>query len=61
VDKVAQSKQLRSITDPELLVLFEDWFEEMEAEQIDRGKRPPGPGAQPFSPRRTVSRVGAQT
>jgi hypothetical protein len=32
VDKVAQSKQLRAITDPELLVLFEDWFEELEQE-----------------------------
>ncbi|MCU0596698.1 MAG: winged helix-turn-helix transcriptional regulator [Desulfobacterota bacterium] len=32
VDKVAQSKQLSAITDPELLVLFEDWFEELEQE-----------------------------
>lgn len=32
VDKVARSKQLRSVTDPELLVLFEDWLEELEAE-----------------------------
>ncbi len=34
VDKVAQSKQLLAITDPELLVLFEDWFEELEEEII---------------------------
>ena len=34
VDKVAQSKQLRAITDPDLLVLFEDWFEELEGEVI---------------------------
>jgi hypothetical protein len=34
VDKVAQSKQLMSITDPDLLVLFEDWFEELEEETI---------------------------
>jgi hypothetical protein len=32
VDKVAQSKQLMTITDPELLVLFEDWLEELEEE-----------------------------
>ena len=32
VDKVAQSKQLMAMTDPDLLVLFEDWFEELEAE-----------------------------
>lgn len=32
VDKVAQSRQLAAITDPELLVLFEEWFEELETE-----------------------------
>ncbi len=32
VDKVAQSRQLMAITDPELLVLFEDWLEELEDE-----------------------------
>lgn len=32
VDKVAQSKQLMAITDPDLLVLFEDWIEELEDE-----------------------------
>jgi hypothetical protein len=32
VDKVTQSKQLRAIADPELLVLFEDWLEELEGE-----------------------------
>jgi hypothetical protein len=34
VDKVAQSKQLMAITDPELLVLFEDWLEELEEETL---------------------------
>lgn len=34
VDKVAQSEQLMAITDPDLLVLFEDWFEELEDEVI---------------------------
>ena len=34
VDKVAQSRQLMAITDPELLVLFEDWFEELEEEIV---------------------------
>ena len=34
VDKVAQSKQLMAITDPDLLVLFDDWFEELEEEII---------------------------
>jgi predicted transcriptional regulator len=34
VDKVAQSGQLSAITDPDLLVLFEDWFEELEQEVL---------------------------
>lgn len=34
VDKVAQSKQLMAITDPDLLILFEDWLEELEAEVL---------------------------
>jgi anthranilate phosphoribosyltransferase len=32
VNKVAQSEQLLAIADPDLLVLFEDWLEELEAE-----------------------------
>jgi uncharacterized membrane protein len=35
VDKVAQSRQLAAITDPELLVLFEDWLEELESEVLE--------------------------
>lgn len=35
VNKVAQSRQLSAITDPELLVLFEDWLEELESEVLD--------------------------
>jgi hypothetical protein len=34
VDKVARSKQLTAIAEPEVLVLFEDWLEELEAEAI---------------------------
>jgi predicted HTH transcriptional regulator len=46
VDKVAQSKQLMAMTDPDLLVLFEDWFEELEEEIISLVKKngPLGPG-----------------
>jgi hypothetical protein len=32
VDKVAQSEQLSTIVDPDILVLFEDWLEELESE-----------------------------
>jgi len=34
VDKVTQSKQLMAISNPEVLVLFEDWLEELEDEVI---------------------------
>ncbi len=34
VNKVAQSEQLLAIADPDLLVLFEDWLEELEAEVL---------------------------
>jgi hypothetical protein len=39
VDKVAQSRQLMAITDPDLLVLFEDWFEELEDEVTSLNKQ----------------------
>lgn len=38
VDKVAQSEQLMAITDPELLMLFEDWLEELETEVLSLSK-----------------------
>jgi hypothetical protein len=34
VDRVAQSKQLMAVADPGLLVLFEDWLDELEQEVI---------------------------
>jgi CRP-like cAMP-binding protein len=34
VDRVAQSRQLMSVADPDLLVLFEDWLDELEQEVI---------------------------
>ena len=34
MDKVVQSEQLRAIADPDLLVLFEDWLEELEGEVV---------------------------
>jgi hypothetical protein len=34
VDRVAQSRQLMAVADPELLVLFEDWLDELENEVI---------------------------
>jgi predicted transcriptional regulator len=34
VDRVAQSRQLMAVADPDLLVLFEDWLDELELEVI---------------------------
>ena len=34
VGKVAQSKQLSAVVDPQVLVLFEAWLEELESEVI---------------------------
>ncbi|MGD8230253.1 MAG: hypothetical protein PVH82_15570 [Desulfobacteraceae bacterium] len=34
VEKVAQSKQLSAVVDPEVLILFENWLEELESEVI---------------------------
>ena len=34
VDRVAQSRQLMAVADPDLLVLFEDWLDELEGEVI---------------------------
>ena len=34
MDKVTRSEQLRAVADPEILVLFESWREELEDEAI---------------------------
>ena len=34
VDRVAQSQQLMAVADPDLLVLFEDWLDELEHEVV---------------------------
>lgn len=34
IDKVARSKQLTTVAEPEILVLFEDWLEELESEVV---------------------------
>lgn len=41
VDKVFQSKQLKAVADPEILVLFEDWLEELEEEIIAQVRKNP--------------------
>jgi len=39
VEKVAQSRQLSAVADPEVLVLFETWLEELEGEVISHVKK----------------------
>lgn len=34
VDKVARSKQLRAVTEPAILALFENWLDELEEEVV---------------------------
>ena len=41
VHKVAQSKQLMAVTDPEILVLFESWLDELEDEVVAHLRRHP--------------------
>ncbi len=53
VDKVAQSRQLMAITDPGLLLLFEDWFEELEEEVIALAK-----GHGPLSSEELAGKLG---
>ena len=36
VNKVAQSEQLAAVAEPEVLILFEDWLEELEKEVIEK-------------------------
>lgn len=60
VDKLAQSKQLRSITGAELLVLFDEWLEELDAEVIDCGKRHPGVTAKVLARELGLSHRGAR-
>lgn len=59
VDKVARSKQLRSVTDPELLVLFEDWLEELEAEVTAYLEQHPGSDAPAIAAHLGLSGSGA--
>jgi len=39
VDRVAQSRQLMAVADPEILVLFEDWLDELENEVVSLAKK----------------------
>lgn len=59
VDKVARSKQLRSVTDPDLLILFEDWLDELESEVVACLQDHPGSGAAELAGELGLSLSGA--
>jgi F420-0:gamma-glutamyl ligase len=59
VDKVAQSKQLKAITDPEILVLFEDWLEELEGEVVSLARAHDGLTADDLATNLGLSKRGA--
>lgn len=59
VDKVARSKQLRSVTEPDLLVLFEDWLEELEEEVAAYVRQRPESDAAALSENLGLSLSGA--
>ena len=53
MNKVAQSGQLQAVTDPDVLVLFEDWLEELETEVVSLVKK-----AGMLTPRELGKRLG---
>ena len=53
VERVARSKQLMAVSDPDLLVLFEDWLDELEAEVISLA-----PSQETLTPQNLATRLG---
>jgi hypothetical protein len=58
-DKVARSEQLASVTDPEILILFEDWLEELELEVIRLVKTSGSDAPEKIAEGAGLSRAGA--
>ena len=59
VDKVSQSEQLMAVADPEVLVLFEDWLEELENEVVDLIQRTGSLNPEDLSEKTGLSLSGA--
>ena len=60
VSKIAQSDQLRAVAAPEVLVLFEDWMEELEHEVLTVIKESGQSNPSMLVDRLGMSRSGAQ-
>jgi hypothetical protein len=59
VQKVAQSKQLQAVTDPDILVLFENWLEELEDEVMTYVRKDPDVDVLDIADRLGLSKSGA--
>ena len=59
VHKVAQSKQLMAVTDPDILVLFESWLDELEDEVAVYLRQHPNGDAADLADKLGLSKSGA--
>ena len=59
VNKVARSEQLQAVADPDVLVLFEDWLEELEQEVVAIAAREGTPDPEILGNKLGVSHAGA--
>ena len=59
VDKVTRSQQLMAVADPELMVLFEEWLEELEKEVEAFAKKSPSLNPSDLARNLGISRAGA--
>ncbi len=59
VERVARSRQLQAVTDPDILVLFESWLEELEEEVVAYCREHPGAEAVEIASGLGLSRSGA--
>jgi len=59
VHKVAQSKQLQAVTEPEILGLFENWLDELEEEVMAWMSRHPDSDAADLAEALGLSKSGA--
>lgn len=60
VERVARSEQLQAVAEPEVLILFEDWMEELEREALTllEGRAKAGPDL--LASELGISQAGAQ-
>lgn len=60
VERVARSEQLQAVAEPEVLILFEDWMEELELEAVELLEGLPAAGPDHLAKALGISPAGAQ-